>query len=963
MAIQVDTKKSPAPDPKNDDDKRKDPPKVPPQVMQALEGAIRGGIKAGQENDKKDKPAEPDPTNNTFGPDQTRPKGDYRSAKDIIEDNKALKGLGDKPKEDLKKQLGDYEKDPDAAYRASQVIEHIEKFDDKGNEIKNRPGGGRGQGPEINSVGNNSIDGYFKGKGGKLEANPNTEAGRLQDFGKSGYGSLKGGDKGGDKQGDKAGGKGDDKKPPAPASSPSSSSSPPELPLADAVRPKGDNRSAQDIIDKNPTLKGLGNQENVKDGLKKQVGDFEHDADAAYRASQVIDYVTHVDDKGQAIKKSNGNDPTNDKIDGFFKDRDGVEKANNGTEAGRLKDFAKGGYDSLKGVDGKSMDELITHLNSNATADAVKAAGGDASKLGKDYFTGGKSDASGADKTAAMMKMSEALAKYKTGQEAYEQDKVNPSNYNGKGPSPGEKRDEFTKDVEAKIDQLGKDPDVQKFMNDKVPDALHAIVDKDPKLKAELQRRFDTASSPQALQKAFDKKDKDGKPASTSDALAAFINAPNFYGQALGVKPDLQQALKNAPKEIQDKVKDGYDGITSGKELEKLIAGGTPPDKAMLETGVNKAIFDAMLDEKTVKEGTEKFNESTTKYGREELLKGMKPEDLFKGLGVKGPDDPALQQLVEKNMDSLFPSTKDRPKAADIVTAVRAINDAMRQGISYDIAVQKVSEGMGNKLPKGTSDTFKTGVIHGASGILLAGALGAKSATGNLGSNTETAAQSIQAAALMTQGGAKFIGDQMNRANGRAPANETSVKWNKGAIAAVKDIENVGKSLGVVGNLVGLVAGSMSASQSAAKGDQVGAGFQGTFAALNGVAAVSGSIEVGAYVTGKFASAAASAQEARGLALLGSVSRGLVAGASVVEAAASMAGAVAGGIAAVGGLIYTVVSMVKAEKDKQKVVNKWYDEVSKDFADVGITPPSKEYTLAPPNADAYPTPVPTSQPH
>jgi hypothetical protein len=924
--------------------------KVPPAALIAVRAAIGEGGKAGNSNKATEDP-KPDPksdakkTNDQFGPDQTRPEGDYRSAADIIndKDDKTLHNLSEDQRKDLRKHCGDIEHDPDAAYRAVQVLKHIEKFDENGNEIKNRPGGGRGSLPEIRSVGNNAIDGYFKGKGGKLEANAKTEAGRLQDFGKFGYSSLKGGKEP------------DGKKPPPPPPP-----KPPSLPSATDVRPEGDNRSAQDIIDANHTLKYLGNQEGIKDGLKKQVGDYEKDPDAAYRASQVIDHIQRVDESGKPIEgKPAGNDPTNDKIDGFTSSG----QAKHGTEAGRLKDFCKDGYDSLKGINGKSMDELITHLNSNATADAVKAAGGDASKLGKDYFTGGKTDASGADKTAAMMKMSEALAKYKAGQEAYEEDKVNPSNYGGKGPSPGEKRDEFTKDVEAKIDQLGKDPDVQKFMNDKVPDALHAIVEKDPKLKAELQRRFETASSTEALQKAFDKKGKDGKPVSTSDALAAFINAPNFYGQALGVKPDLQQALKKAPKEIQDKVKEGYDSVTSGKDLQKLIAGGMPPDKAMLETGVNKAIFDAMFDDKTVKEGTEKFNESTTKYGREELLKGMKPEDLFKGLGVKGPDDPALQQLVEKNMDSLFPSTKDRPKAADIVTAVRAINDAMRHGISFDIAVDKISKSMGDKLPKGASDTFKTGVIHGASGILLAGALGAKSATGNLGSNTETAAQSIQAAALMTQGGSKFIGDQMNRFNSQTPSNTTSLRWNQGAISAVKDIENVGKSLGVVGNLVGLVAGSMSANKSAGKGDQVGAGFQGTFAALNGVAAVAGGIEVGAYVAGKFAGAAASAADASGFAAAGNLARGLVAGAAVAEAAASAAGAVVGGIAAVGSLIYTIVSMVKAEKEKQKVVNDWYDGVSKDFADLGIQTPSKGYTLAPPNADPSPPSVPYSQPH
>ena len=475
-----------------------------------------------------------------------------------------------------------------------------------------------------------------------------------------------------------------------------------------------------------------------------------------------------------------------------------------------------------------------------------------------------------------------------------------------------------------------------------MPTALHARVEADPQLKAELQRRLENSSSTHALEDAFNKKDKDGHPVSTTDAVTAFINQPSFYAQALGVKPNFQDALKNAPKDIQDKVKAGYDSITSGADVQQLIASGKPADKAIIESGVSKAIYDTMFDEQTVKEGTDKFNESATKLARDDLLNGMSPDDLFKGLGVKGADDPALEQLVEKNMDSLFPSTKDRPKAADIVSAIRSINDAMRQGMSFDSAVDKVSKGIGNNLPKAVQDTFKTGVMHGASGILLAGALGAKSATGNLGSNTETAAQSIQAAALLVQGGAKFVGDQMNRFNAQAPNpnDSASLRWNKPALDVLKDIENVGKSVAVVGNVLGLVAGSMAASQSAAKGDTVGAGFQGTFAALNGVSAIAGAAEVGFYVAGRLAGAAGD----------------LVAqaGAAIFEGIAGTVGAVVGGIAAIGGLIYAIVASVKADEEKARVINEWYDGVKNDFAQFGITPPDLGTTLAKPNAYTEP---------
>ncbi len=123
---------------------------------------------------------------------------------------------------------------------------------------------------------------------------------------------------------------------------PQGGASAPPKPSADDKRPAGDTRSAEQIIDDNPTLKNLGNQSHVKDNLKKQVGDFEHDPDAAYRASKVVDYVkgSKTSDGGER----SGGVKDDGKIDGFTKDGD----ARHGTEAGLLQDFGKDGYSALK---------------------------------------------------------------------------------------------------------------------------------------------------------------------------------------------------------------------------------------------------------------------------------------------------------------------------------------------------------------------------------------------------------------------------------------------------------------------------------------------------------------------------------------------------------------------------------------------------------------------------------------
>ncbi|MBW4792933.1 hypothetical protein [Pseudomonas tolaasii] len=235
-----------------------------------------------------------------LGKEQKRPEGDERSAKQIIEDTPLLRYLGNQSnvKDNLKKQVGDFDTDADAAYRASKVLEHIVYVDENGKLI------------DSEDTGNTSIDGFTKDD----EARHGTEAGRLQDFGKYGYSSLKG-----------------------------------KIVVSDLGenqrRPEGDTRSAREIIDDTPLLRYLGNQSHVRDNLKAQVGDFDNDADAAYRATQVLEHVVSLDEEGKMLTGPAAKNKYNNSIDGFTKDNE----ARHFTEAGRLQDFGKYGYSSLKG--------------------------------------------------------------------------------------------------------------------------------------------------------------------------------------------------------------------------------------------------------------------------------------------------------------------------------------------------------------------------------------------------------------------------------------------------------------------------------------------------------------------------------------------------------------------------------------------------------------------------------------
>lgn len=262
-----------------------------------------------------------------------RPSDDNRSAQQIIDETPLLKNLGNQSgvKDKLKERVGDFERDADAAYRAVQVLNHVERFDESGSRLV---------GDDIN---NDQINGFSKSG----DAYHGTEAGRLQDFGKYGWGNLKG-----ELQHVHA------------VSDDAAAREQAEAAGIQWQLPEGDKRSAKDIIDANPLLKNLGNQSFVKDMLKERVGDFEHDADAAHRAIQVLDRVVGFDGDG---KPRSGKGVANTSIDGFTKSGE----AKHGSEAGRLQDFGKYGFEALpKAQAADQLEGYKSYLETNPDADA-----------------------------------------------------------------------------------------------------------------------------------------------------------------------------------------------------------------------------------------------------------------------------------------------------------------------------------------------------------------------------------------------------------------------------------------------------------------------------------------------------------------------------------------------------------------------------------------------------------------
>ncbi len=132
--------------------------------------------------------------------DTKRPAGDTRTAQQIIDQNPLLANLGNqgsvpvldsngkpvigkdgKPetmgaRDALMKQCGDFEHDPDAAYRAVQVLNYIKSSTQSDGKTQVSAG----------VVDNGKVDGFTSSG----DARHGTAAGMLQDFGKGGYAYL-----------------------------------------------------------------------------------------------------------------------------------------------------------------------------------------------------------------------------------------------------------------------------------------------------------------------------------------------------------------------------------------------------------------------------------------------------------------------------------------------------------------------------------------------------------------------------------------------------------------------------------------------------------------------------------------------------------------------------------------------------------------------------------------------------
>jgi hypothetical protein len=870
-----------------------------------------------------------------------RPPDDKRTAQEIIDDTPLLKNLGDQSgvKKMLEERVGDFANDPDAAYRAKQVLEHIEKLDESGNRVAGK------------DVDNGRVDGFTKGG----DARHGTEAGRLQDFGKYGFSNLKGELK----------------------DLSVASNDPKAREQAEALgikweRPENDQRSAQDIIDDNPLLKHLGNQSGVKDMLKEQVGDFETDADAAYRAGQVMDRISMFDETGKSLS---GGDVFNSSVDGFTKSGE----ARNGTEAGRLQDFGKYGFSALPEL--KKTDEIASYkeyLKTNPDADeasktiakyaaildenfeAIKGkTGGDKyltaqnlkaykdqnSQLSDeveqalDFFSqpgafqvldnaknplakGADGDLSRGDiqawlKSTSVPKDATSVATLlstvannnllaKVDTSGFNQDVFeHPENYTAEqkaavlqdlqtaqqliiqGSGAGMWKDDKSQvtianivrshpdaqklldDVNEHIAVLQDDKEVAKYMSENGSSELKNVVDGSPALKEALQKTYqDEIKSGKALDTLWEAKSKDGK-VDQQQILAEFFATGQSLQGALGINDagELQSAVKNSAH--NQELQDFYEkSLASGDRLNELLKDNTV-EEATSAFSMEVALYNAALDPEFTGKFDTQLNDNFSTIIQDNAFKDASFDDIKQAFGVNGGDQldeekvKALIEQISKDSPELLINADGTVATPDqILGTFRGDWDLLRQGAKTIDTLGLFSKDSSVK------DASSKGVLHGVSGLFMAGITIAKGAK-NSGALTDRQISdittgSIQSATLLTEGGVKGYQNYLKDVKGKldgdllntvgsllddvSPENaslQNQTKLHEKLTSNMKNLENAAKGVGGIASVAAGAYGIFDGVQSIRKGDTVSGGFSITAGSLGIMAGLASTVESG----------------------------------------------------------------------------------------------------------------------
>lgn len=638
------------------------------------------------------------------------------------------------------------------------------------------------------------------------------------------------------------------------------------------------------------------------------VGDELSQAEGAGKTGTKLPYLTA--DKLQAFKEAHPDlsQEFKEAIDfwtqpGAF---DILETAKSPTTLGKDGDLSK---NDLKGwlekQAPKNAGEAITFLSQ--VAEANVAAKTDTSKFTKDIFEN-PDKYSTEDKAAALHELYGAQKLISAGAAAGmyrdDQSQVAIANRAKVHPDPEKVYDDVTRHIAI----LESDKEVVNHLAESSTAELQKILEGNDGLKETLQKTYDSEiKTGKALDALWESAEKAG-----TDQQAVL---GEYYGHARG----FQAALGiDSASDIQDAVRGSQHNGELESFFEKQLASGERLESLLKDNGFAEAtsaysmeiaLYSSALDPSFTKKFDDTLNERFSAIAKDHIFKDAGSQDLEQAFGKDGGselDEKKVEKLLEdvrKESPELFVNEDGTSATTDqILASFRGTWDVLRQGTKSltELAV------LDKKGPLGQATS--SGVLHGVSGLLLAGVTIAKGAqagdTLNDRAIVDITTGSVQSATTLIEGGIKGYQTHLKeakerseakgkgRAGGAAPLIETiepeSKSFKDKIKSNLKGFENAAKGLG---GAAGAAAGAyqiFDGVNALRAGDELRGGLNITSGILGGMAGAAGLVE-------------------GGLGLLG---------AAVPRAVPVMAGALgvaAGGMAVVAMIVPGLVDEIKQE--------------------------------------------------
>lgn len=529
----------------------------------------------------------------------------------------------------------------------------------------------------------------------------------------------------------------------------------------------------------------------------------------------------------------------------------------------------------LKSSSPKTAGDALLFLNQVANANAVSSI--DTADLGKDVFEN-PGNYTVEQKAAVLQDLLKAQQLIIDGAAAGmwgdDYGKVSIANAVGSHPDPNKLLD----DVNSHIDQLQSDPEVVKFLNESSATQMDKLFEADPGLKASVQKNYDDIKSGAALDALWETHTKDGSTDQQA-ALAEYFSSATLYQEALGINDRAEIQKGVGASQHAQAFTDYYEhSLASGTRLEELMKTGTF-EEAVGTFSSEVALYNAALDPAVTARFDTQLNDNFSRIGRDNAMKDGTFDDLKQALGINGGEEldeakvrAMAEELIKSNPELVTNQDGTVATADQIVAGIRSDWDILRQGTK---SLAELKSSWLNPDLKNLSDK---GVLHGISGIFMAGVTIAKGAQSG-GKLTERniidiTTGSVLTTTLLTEGGAKNLKSYLKNA-GTVLDPKIKAFFDDPIKSLTNTVDTLESTAKGIGGLAGIVAGAygiFDGVQSIRKGDAVGGGISITSGALATLSGLASAIEGGSGVLGNLALRAAVAPLA---GLLGTFAAGV----------------------------------------------------------------------------------------